>query len=268
VDKLCIALFLPPEMLGHFAVAAIVSGVLFVTLADAVKVLLAARMMEALDASGGAGSLNDYYAAPTLLIAWLAPLAVGSLVLVVHLPFEHFLPDYLPAIPVARILIMGQYFFAVVTIAMLACISLGRQNTLAMLTVGGILFNAAANVTVLGAGFGIRAVAICTGMSYMAYALVLMAFTSRLLRESGSSVSLRTVSTLLLPWSACLLLAAGVDRLVPVGGLDIARDLGHSSLRVALFVLAYGALLFLLRSRPAFRDAMARLRGGAATVAG
>jgi len=266
VDKLLIAIFLPREMLGYFAVAAILSGVIFMTLADAVKVLFSARMMETLGEDRHAGSLGDYFTAPTILIAWLAPVAVGALVLIVHLPFEHFLPEYLPAVPVARVLIMGQYFFAVVTVAILACVALDRQNTLAMLTAGGILLNATGNVLLLSAGFTIRAVAVWTGASYLVFAIVLLVFTTSLLRSSGATVPMRTVATVMAPWLICLLLVASVDRVIPVGGLDLAHDLGRSALRVGVYLGLYGIVLRLLRSHPAFAVVVERIRGTAAVV--
>ena len=263
VDKLLIASLLPTVMLGYFGAAAILAAVVFATIADAVKVMFSPRLMEKLGRTGDRQSVKNYLTEPTLLIAWLSPLAIGSLYLVVHLPFEHALTEYRPTITVAKILLLGQYFFAVVTMSILTCIALDRQVSVVWWTLGGTLVNAALNGILIQGGWGINGVAIGTAASYLLYALGVSLYALRLFGGEDRMELPRMALSILAPWTIMVALLLTLDRVLPVAGLGLAADLAVSAARVVVFLGLFGLTTIPLRNHPAFvrlRESLIGLR--------
>lgn len=259
VDKLLIAGMLSREALGLFAVAAIVSAILIDTIVDVVTVMSFPRIMERLGQTGDRAQLRPYLEQPTVLIAYFTPFLIAALYLGVHLPLQHFAPEYLPSVGVARILVLGHFFFAVTTTGLATCVALNEQLKIVALTVLSVALNAAVNVVVIRAGWGIEGVALGTGLSYLFFGSSVLWYAMR--RIGTTPAEYFAFSALVyLPFAWTVLVLAGIDRLIPSPPVGLAADLAVTASKYLLFVAAYAPILLRIRRHPAF----ATLRSGVA----
>lgn len=260
VDKLLIASMMTREALGYYAAAAIIAAMLIDTTADVVSVLAFPRIMERLGQTGDRTQLRPYVEQPAVLIAYLAPLLIAALFLGVHLPIRFLAPEYLPSIDVARILVLGHFFFVVATTGLTVCVALNEQIRMVGLALLAVAVNAAANVIVIRAGWGIEGVALGTGFSNLVFGGLVLWYAMRCLEVSpGDYFSFSALIYLPFVWTVLALVA--IDRFVPVPPVGFAGDLALSLGRYLLFLVAYAPLLLWIRRHPAFVTLRNGIRG-------
>ena len=250
VDRLLVLGMLSTEMLGYFAIGVIISAIVFESVADVFRVMFFPRLMERVGAGGSIDELRRWLLEPTILVAYLTPFLIGAAYLAVHLPFVHFAPEYLPAVDVARLLVLAQFFFVVVTVPLLVCVALNRQHAVVVLTALAIALNAALTYGFIRAGLGIEGVALGTGASYAAYSIAVTALALREL-DQGWRELFRLYARVLVPFIYAVALLLIGERWLPWQPSGLAADLGVTMLKIALFCALYAPLLLVLRAHPA-----------------
>lgn len=269
LDRILIAGFLSQELLGYFAVATILANVMFDTLADVMRVVLFPRMMEAWGKDSDRTLLKGtYLVEPSLLVAYGLPFILGAVYLGVHLPIEYLVPEYVEAIAVTKILIMGQFFFAVSLASILGGIAMNRQVNVAALTALVVLVNGILNYSFIQAGFGIEGVAVGTGLSYLVFTVITIRYVFAQLDAGWAEVG-RFIALAILPFVyGMALLLLWEEVLLPVRPAPALVDLGHTALRIIGFTVLYTPILLMVARRPAvlqlreaLSEAWARGRG-------
>lgn len=250
VDKLIILGMLTPEDLGQFAVATILSGLVFQSIVDLARVVFFPRLVERVGARTATAEIRGLVVDATVLVAHLVPFLVGAIYIGVHVPLRHLAPDYLPAIDVAKILVLGQCFLAVASIPLLSCVALNRQVTMVVITLLAVALNVAANYALVSGGWGINGVAAGTALSYFVLGTAATTYACRELGDDWRSV-LRFHGLLLVPIAyACGWLLA-LDRWFPTPAtIGPGADLWQTAVRFTIFSVCYGLVLLNLRSRP------------------
>jgi O-antigen/teichoic acid export membrane protein len=251
VDRLVVAGALSTEMLGLFALATIVSGVVSVTLSDVINATYFPRLMEKVGAGSESRDLLRYVVQPTVLIAFFLPFLIGVLQLTVHLPVQYFLSDYTPGLPAAKLLIVAAFFFCVPVVPMLACVALSREFLVLAIAMAALVLNAIASLVLVERGLGLWGAATGTAVAHFAFctAIVCTAFG-----QLGASWLERSRLLLLLYAPivyACALLFL-LERLLATGIDNLWQDLAMTGGKLAVYVLAYALILLPLRRHPAF----------------
>ncbi len=249
VDKMLILSMLSREKLGYFAVAVIVSALVFRTVGDVFRVMFFPRVMEQVGRSADLRLVKPLLTEPTVLVAYFVPFLVGVMYLSVHLPLLHFAPEYGPAIEVARVLMLGQFFFASAVVPLLVCVALNRQNVVVVLMCGVIAFDAALNFAFIRMGWGIVGVALGTGISYFVLGLSATLLALRLF-DAGIGEIARFLARLMVPFVYCIALLLLLDRWV-VTADDFWSDAVGTAAKIAVFCVAFSLVLLTIRAHPA-----------------
>ena len=261
VDRVVIAATLTDDKLGYFGVGTIVSGLVYLSINDLVRVMLYPRLMERVGSGAPQAELRAFLQGPVLMIGYLLPIVIAAIYFFIPLPIEWFLDEFRPSIRVTQLLILGSYYFAVVTVPIGVCIALGQQLRVVGLAIVAVVFNAALSVGLIRAGFDIDGVAVGTGISYLLFATMLLVHTLRSLgvpwtRRLRFYLLVNVPFALLVPlvhtigaWE----LWAGAG---PVGA--VASELVH----LVVFVVAFApAGLLVVRDRT-LREAVETFRPG------
>jgi O-antigen/teichoic acid export membrane protein len=251
VDRVIIAARLSPEMLGYFGIATIISGLIYFALADVLGAILFPRVMESLGSNEQASGLKDYVIQPTLLIAFLVPFLIGAMYLSIHVPLLHLLPDYAPAIPVSKILILGSFCFCVPLAALLVCVALNLQMQVVLFTIASVILNGFFSYSLISLGFGINGVAFGTVAAYFIFSGIIVTFALRQLGLS-TAVSLRFLTLIYIPLLYAVVLLLLVDAAPAFEAAGLWTDVLVTSAKIALFCAVYALVLIPLRKQPAF----------------
>lgn len=250
VDRVVIAAQLPHELLGYFSVATIVSGLMPMVLADVVGAIMFPRIMEEVGRRGDV-RIKDYVVQPTLLIAYLTPFALGAIALTIHLPLTYVLPEYAPAIPVTRLLLLSSFCLSVPLISLLACIALNRQVSVLLLTLGSVAVNALLSYALISHGFGIEGVAVGTVIAHFLFGVLVMSYALRRLRSSFGEIC-RIAGAVYLPAVYAAILLALLMAFTIGSTATISNALLASAVDVIAFSVLFSLSLLFVRKQPIF----------------
>jgi O-antigen/teichoic acid export membrane protein len=177
------------------------------------------------------------------------------------LPIQWLLPQYAPAIQPGQILILGSFFVIVARMPIAIMVSLNRQNRLMLISLAAVLATATVDWLLLKSGFGISGVAAGSALGFMLYAAATIFFTFRYLRLSTKKL-LKFLLTLIAPF---LVMVAGIvvlDRVFPSDSTTWHADMTHAVIRVVIFLIPSGFLLFLCSHRFRFLNTAALVEKG------
>ena len=251
VDKILIASLLSHEMLGYYAIATIVSGFVYAGVAEAMTVILYPRLMERLGETTDLARIKIFLIDPTILVAYFVPFLIGAVFLGIRLPLEYFLPEYLPATAVVKILIVGSFFFCVFTMSMLVCVALNRQRRLLVMTFAAIMLNAIVSYTLIAMNWSIDGVAVGTAASYLAYGFSVGWYASI---QFGMSLRdyVGLVFLTLAPILYAIILLLVIDNVVGIVASGFWSDVMRTAMKFVIFAVAYSLIFLLVRKHAAF----------------
>nr|WP_282571402.1 oligosaccharide flippase family protein [Methylonatrum kenyense] len=248
VDQIIIAARLPREMLGFFGLAVLVSSLIYMALSDVFGAIFFPRLMEKAGQSDDVRELRDYLVRPTLLVAYLMPYLVGAAFLLVHLPILYALPEYVPAITVTRILILGAFFYCVAVMPLMLCVALNRERSMLLLTLGAVALNAVLSYGLISLGYGIGGVALGTAATHLAFSVVIIFHVLRAMQQSIGEVW-RFLADVYAPFAfACLLLL--LLEFLPGGASgDVLADFSITTLKLLTFLVFFTLVPWRARGR-------------------
>jgi O-antigen/teichoic acid export membrane protein len=241
VDRIVIAARLPHEALGFFGLAAIISRFISGALTDAMRVVLFPRVMEEAG-KGETGRLEEYFIQPTLLIAYFLPFLIGAAYLTIHLPLEYFLPDYLPAEIVCKILIIGSFFGCVSAAAGLVFIAFEKQVQMLIFMLIFAPFKAVLSYVPIALGFGIDGVAVGAVVATCLFGGVIIGYAMSLLRI-GIREGSRLFIMMYAPFVYALGLLVVIDNVSLMATDSVGTDIAVTVLKLLLFWLAFSLIL-------------------------
>ena len=257
IDRIIIAKFLSQEMLGYFGIGTIISGVIYSVVADLVSVVFFPRVMEILGKTGDLNQVKNYFIEPTILIACFAPLLIGTMFLSIHVPIRYFLPQYLPAINVAKILILGAFFNAIIMLPAMLCISLNKQVHIVFMMSAAVLVNGIFSCFFIFSGMGIMGVAFGTSLSYFGLSFSIIMYTLKRFDEKLADC-IRFLVFVYLPMLYMIVLLAGIGRFYVYAHRYFWVDMGHTILTIAIFVFIYALIFIPMKRQPAFQKIIRR----------
>jgi len=253
IDRIIIANLLPHKMLGYFGVGTILSGVVFASISDLAAIVFAPRVMEKLGRTGDIQQLKNYFIEPTLIIAYCSPFIISILFLGIPIPIHYFLPDYLPTIPVAQILILGAFFNAIMMIPAMVCIAINKQVHVVGLMMVAVVVNGILSYLFIYLGMGIDGVAIGTSISYFALSFLVIQFAMKQFKMKMKEF-LGFIILVYAPFIYTAILFFTLKRYCVTGANDLSADVLQTLTIIIIFSFIYSLIFILVRKQSAFQS--------------
>lgn len=241
---------LTKQMLGYFAIGTITSGLIYFTILDVVKVVFAPRIMEKLGETADLNQIKNYFLEPTIIIAYFTPLLVGALFLGIHVPIKYFLPEYIPAISVVKILSLGAFFISIVSMPLLVGVALNKQVKIVFLMLIAILSDAILSYLFIAKGWGINGVAIGTSISYFILSFICMWYVLKQFHVRLAEY-VNNLALIYAPFIYLVFLVYTLDNLLVYSLNSIWSDLLYTAIKVSVFFMLFSVIFLFVRKHPA-----------------
>jgi O-antigen/teichoic acid export membrane protein len=252
VDRIIIASLLSKKMLGYYAVATFISGLIYTSIADVSRVVFFPRLMEKLGRTNDIYRIQNYLIEPTVIIAYFTPFLVGGLYLGIHLPVKHLLPAYLASIEVVRVLALGAFFSSVATMSMLVCVALNRQLKVVYVMIFLIAINAVLSYTFITLGWGIAGVAIGTTIGYAVFSTLLIWYALRQFRATSVEY-IQFIALIYTPFVYAMSLLLVIEQIFGFYSVNFLNDALLTAIKLAVFFVCFSLIFLLVKNHPAFR---------------
>lgn len=244
VDRLVVGAYAGMTQLGLYAFAVSISG-LTASLAWVVRTVVLPEVYASAKVDGATTALRQHFRGTILPFAQVYPILVGILAIGVGPAVALLLPQYLEAVPAARIVIFAGVTAGFVSLGSLGVVAAGRQRALPVLAAILLVLNTLVAFMALRFGFGIEGVAVGTLFSRTAFGVSILAITVQSAKlERATEIVLKIAVPLL--W--CAIVVFFLDRWL--GGTDLRS--------AALSLLAYLVLVSPLLPRAVRGLGMAR----------
>jgi O-antigen/teichoic acid export membrane protein len=250
--------FLSAKQLGYYAVAFPFFTLLTRT-THSISYIVYPKMLEAYGSSlGEIGSTKRYFEIPSQVNACFVAFGIGLLFLSVKYIIFYLLPQYMEAIPVARILSFAIYFSSLRMLANRVLITHKSYKILFIFYGVAIFANILLNFMLIKMGYGIIGVAAATGISYVISCSLSLHYT---LSQFYKGLFEIMANQLKLYWP---ILYVGLILLsltkMKYFHVDVIRGLSADILQLAISFLVFSLLtipLFILANRKLIKKIMA-----------
>jgi O-antigen/teichoic acid export membrane protein len=244
-DRLVVGAAGGTELLGLYAFGVAVSGFTG-SLAWVIRTVVFPGVFRGAAAEGAGPALTAHFRKKVLPLAWVLPVTFGAAALAVGPAISLVLPEYAPAAPVARWMILTATTAMLTSLGVVGVTAAGRQRALPFVSGAALVLNVGWSYLALRGGWGIEAVA--------AGALACRALNSAaILALVAGAAGLPRIRTLLdglfpLVWTAVAVLVVQV-RFAPTTA-------GETGVALLVYAAAVGPLLprCVIFVRSAFRS--------------
>ena len=174
-DRIIISYFLGIEQLGYYGIAIMAVSSL-IQIPGAAREVIEPRLMQNLQDNSREENLREYFFKPLVNSAYLLPVLLGPLVILLPWVIPSLLSRYIPGIRPAQILILGSYFF-MMSFPARGIIVANNWQRMASMVVGLVFFlNTGLSITLIKLGFGLNGVAIGSSISFFLLFVSLLFF--------------------------------------------------------------------------------------------
>lgn len=249
MDRIMVLNFLGTEKLGYYGLSAFFIGFIQMLLGN-VSYVTYPHMLDKYGREGNVLALRRYLFDALEVMSILSPLVIGAIWIAAPAIFFYILPQYFPALPVVRILLVGSFFFCLASYAIIFMTTINQQKKVLKFQVAAILLAFLLSYTLIDMGFGMVGVAAAMTTSYIIYGLSLVSYSfSYFQMKKGEVVS--KVLTTCVTFVLVLILIVGMELL--------RRKIGETgifyggprvvALELGVFVLFGFSILYLLSKR-------------------
>lgn len=181
-----ISKWLSAKELGYFGIAMLIVGFLQ-HLPGTAREILEPRMMRSVADSSTEHIVNEYLLKPFINTAFLLPLVLGPIILMLPAFVPLVLPRYTPGIVPTQILVCGFYFLALSEPSSALVFAFDWQVKSLFFMPAILLVNAAISIFLIGRGYGIAGVALGSSISYFLLFVAYLIFLAVLLKDKGKA---------------------------------------------------------------------------------
>lgn len=246
LDRVVILRFLGTLELGYYSLT-MMALTLLMYLPDSVAYVLYPQLLRQFRASGGdPASIRDRLDRATVALSLLLPLLCGVGFLAAPVVVEWILPKFLPGAPVVRVVVFGAPGLALAGISAIALMTLEKRLWLIPTSIAITALTAWLDYYAVQSGYGIMGVAWVTLSVYLLNGVVLFLLAMSNFRRSLGATFLY-LGRCLLPLAIAVVLAVGLDRLLP------HEPVGWSAFFRLVALIAAFKILYLLAIRPLAR---------------
>ncbi|MFA5147267.1 MAG: oligosaccharide flippase family protein [Candidatus Omnitrophota bacterium] len=257
IDRIMILRLLDTEKLGLYTIGLMVN-VYIVQLPNLVYAVIFPRFYQAYGERQNIFEIKDLFVKPTLVFAYLFPVLIGGVILILPLLVHYILPAYAPGLFPAYLLLLGSFFLALVNMPGYLLVVLDKQFRMVMISGACVALSIFfIYIAVRRFNLGLAGVAIGASLAYLSYtsALISYAFTHYTKKVSEH---VRFLAELYMPlvWVIAMLFIVRAFRTDVSGriGADLISMFGKSAvfligcIPLALFANKKTGIITLLRS--------------------
>ncbi|MBI4839237.1 MAG: oligosaccharide flippase family protein [Nitrospirae bacterium] len=164
-DRIVVSYFLGNEQLGYYSIAIMVLNFVM-QIPGASREVVESKLMKDAGSNSKEAILREYFFGPLVKTAYLMPLLLGPIVIVLPVLIPVLLPRYIQGIVSAQIVTLGCYFLSMSYTARGVLIANGLQLKAFYISVLVLIGNIALSIILLKSGLGIKGVAISCSISY------------------------------------------------------------------------------------------------------
>ena len=177
LDRLMIIYFLSVKQLGYYAIA-IPFFTLITNIPASISYIMYPKMLEVYGRSDEEiSSTKRYFKIPTQLNAVIIAFVIGMLFLAIKYILFYLLPRYMASVNVVRILSFAVFFNSLSLLAIRVLITQKSFKILFIFQGISIFTNIFLNYILIKMGYGIKGVAVATGISYFIYSFLTLHYT-------------------------------------------------------------------------------------------
>lgn len=246
VDNILVVNLLGTNALGLYSLA-LMGNTLVFSAANAMGGVLTPRRQEAYGRQHTADTLGKYVVRPTLIIGELLPVGIGVFFLSVPTIVHWLLPRFVAGLPAFKLILMGTYFLAGMSISASALASLNKQFKTALIIVAALVLTAVLALVFVRLEWGLEGIALAT---VLGYAMCFVSIHTYALRHwmGWRQISI-FLGNLTLPfvYSALVLYLLDQYRAAWLDGLFMS--LGLATLKILLFLVTYFLLIVLMERK-------------------
>jgi O-antigen/teichoic acid export membrane protein len=251
VDKLIIWISMQKEDLGIYSIQSYIINII-ILFPTVVSMVLYPNLMENLGKNQHANNLQDYLTKTTQILAYVVAPLLGVLFIIIHLPIQWLLPQYVSAVVPSQILISSSFFLVISRMSAVILISVNRKTLLITMTLLAILCGISVDWALIAAGKGIVGVAVGTSISFILYAILTIIASLRCIKVTLKD-SIAFALKLFTPYAIVGMLIALTLFLVPPVQDQLISDLINTGLKTVVLILLIGFSYYLVshKYRPA-----------------
>jgi O-antigen/teichoic acid export membrane protein len=164
VDRLVSMAMLGEAATGYYGIGMSITTA-YLLLPDAINQVLYPRVNEKYGQTQKAEDLVPLVVDPAKIMSLILPFLSCGFVLCMPLVFLFVVPQYMPGLLAAQILIVGALFSGLTRGGINLLISIDRQRTVLALILGSVILNVAGNILLVKLGLGIGGIALSTAFS-------------------------------------------------------------------------------------------------------
>jgi O-antigen/teichoic acid export membrane protein len=236
-DRWVLAAWGGPTMLGYYAFAgslATAAGAFAVVIRTAVFPQVYSEALTV----GAESALHGHLERAVLPFARLLPPLLGAVSLALGPIVAAAMPNYIPALPPARLFLLAGIAIGLVSLASIGAVAAGQQRQLPRYAAGALVITVVLSVVALVSGLGLGAVAGAAFVGHLVFAALVLRLNAR---ETGMASANRFVAMTLLPLVWCAVAVSVAGALFP------ETDVGSSAFAMGVYLVLLLPLLLARR---------------------
>lgn len=186
-DRIVILGLIGTTQLGYYGIGTSITRL--VVVAQMAWPVLYPRMTEEFGKTGDAASLKKYIGAPNILMALVLPVVVGIGCLALPKLIEAFLPEYIPGVKAAQVVIFGAVFWTLSGMGSYLLITIGRQVLNLIIFVSCFVVTFALQYFLVSFGLGIEGAALGTVLGNLLLTILVISIVMKYCRSSSREIA-------------------------------------------------------------------------------
>lgn len=172
LDKIVVFAFLGKTATGYYGLAAfLISMVHYVP--HSLGTVLFPKMMSAYGRSSNMADISSYYTVPIGAISGIMPIILGVAYINIEWAVRLFLPNYIPSIPILRILLLGLCFSAMWRIPTDILIANNKHIAIIWAALAVIASGLTVDIVLVNRGIGLSGIAMVSSMMFWCLSVII-----------------------------------------------------------------------------------------------
>jgi O-antigen/teichoic acid export membrane protein len=250
IDRVLVDTVLTKAQLGIYGMAVTIAGLVHYV-AEAIAFVVYPVYLRLYGETRDATALRPHLARPTEFLSLFLPVVLGLGCLLLHLPILWFLPDFVAAIDVFRLLSVSVGLSSLAILPGFYLMAIDRQNWLVPIGMGAALFDYFLGRWMIDQGFGLPGVATAMGLGTFLHSTSVLALAGWHAHRSKSAVA-QWIAKLYAPGAYFAGIVLLLRWLLPKTPLAATGETLRSLLAGALFLAVSLPVLALYEKRTKF----------------
>jgi len=240
IDRWMVAGMIGQIDLGYYGIGITMANFLFAS-ASSVAFTLFPFMLEKFGQTQDEQQSESLVYTPILVLSYIMAVTCTFAALITPIIIKYGLPEFLPGLNCAIILVLGIYFISIMTICTNFLASIDKQNLVLRVQLCVLPLSALLNFIFIVSGYGIVGVAYATASIYFLYSTIIITLALRSF-EVKTSKLLMKLNRIYFPFFTCIVVYYFLTKMIHLPLSSFRKDMFASSIQVAVFSVIVVAL--------------------------